>query len=53
MPDSARFTRERREKMAIDEFWKLLEGLPPEGAEDALRGRLEALEPAQIVSGRG
>src|SRR5215471_6613952 len=35
--------------MTIDEFWNLLESLPPEGAEDALRERLEVLEPAKIV----
>jgi hypothetical protein len=35
--------------MTSAEFWKLLEGLPPEGAEEALRERLEALEPARIV----
>jgi len=34
--------------MTIDEFWKLLEGLDPDGAAEELTERLEELSPSEI-----
>ena len=36
--------------MTIDQFWKTVEGLPTEGAEHALEGRLEHLSPEDLVA---
>jgi len=36
--------------MTRDDFWRLLEGLDPETAEEQLRERLEALELAEVAS---
>ena len=36
--------------MDVDRFWELNAGLAPESAEEQLRDRLSALEPAEIAS---
>jgi len=36
--------------MTIDQFWSVVEGLPTEGAEHALEGRLNKLSPEDLVA---